>query len=36
MEELSAMMYANQYVREQRYDVVVLGLCANGRASPDS
>ncbi len=24
MEELSAMMYVNQYVREQRYDVIVL------------
>lgn len=24
MEELSAMMYANQYRREQRYDVIVL------------
>ena len=24
MEELSAMMYVNQYRREQRYDIIVL------------
>jgi anion-transporting ArsA/GET3 family ATPase len=36
MEELSAMMYVNQYRREQRYDVIVLDAAPTAESASSS